>query len=339
MSVGQTVVVKADRFHGHLRIPALLLAVVLVAAACSSDEKSDSTDGSSEAAEGEATIGAPEVPEECSAEEGDEATGSLAEVEERGRPDAAAAENVGDEPVDVIEGEGEVVIDGGSVEVHYTIFNPKDGSELESSWDLGEPVMIPIADVFTEFGTSMTGMLVGGRRAFVVPATSIAGDPPPPESGLTAEDDLVFVVDLVSVSEESGGGTVETDEDALAAAEERGAPDVAAPEGDEDTAELIWIDDVIGDGAVVCPGDTVVAHYTGVEAVSGEEFDSSWERGEPIEFGLDGVIQGWTEGLVGMKVGGRRTLVIPADQAYGEEPTGGQPGGVLVFTVDLVGAG
>jgi peptidylprolyl isomerase len=100
---------------------------------------------------------------------------------------------------------------------------------------------------------------------------------------------------------------------------------------------LIWIDDVIGEGDVVCPGDSVLAHYTGIQASDGEEFDSSWERGEPIEFGLDGVIKGWTDGLVGMKVGGRRTLVIPADQAYGEEASGGGPSGVLVFTIDLVG--
>ncbi|MCB0951409.1 MAG: FKBP-type peptidyl-prolyl cis-trans isomerase, partial [Microthrixaceae bacterium] len=101
---------------------------------------------------------------------------------------------------------------------------------------------------------------------------------------------------------------------------------------------LIWIDDVVGDGDVVCPGDTVLAHYTGIQASDGEQFDSSWERGEPAEFGLDQVIPGWTEGLVGMKVGGRRTLVIPTDQAYGENAADqGRPEGVLVFTIDLIG--
>ncbi len=319
-------------------VPALLLSAVLVAGACSSDEKSSSE--ADVASAGEANTGAPAVPEECSADDAEETNGAQAEVEERGRPEVDVAADVADEPVVLVEGSGDEVIEGGSVEIHYTIFKPSDGSELESSWDAGEPAMIPLASVFPEFGTAMAGMKTGGRVAFSVPATVVAGDPPPPESGLAAEDTLVFVVDLVSVSEDAAGGTVETDEDALAAAEERGAPEVAAPEGDEDTTELIWIDDVVGDGQVVCPGDTVVAHYVGVTATDGEEFDSSWERGEPAEFSLDSVIPGWTDGLVGMKVGGRRTLVIPTEQAYGEDAAAqGSPEGVLVFTIDLVGVG
>lgn len=132
---------------------------------------------------------------------------------------------------------------------------------------------------------------------------------------------------------------VKADEEALAAVEERGAPDVTVPEGDEQPEDLIVIDEVVGDGDVVCPDATVLAHYTGVDISSGEQFDSSWEGGDPIEFPLNGVIKGWTNGLVGMKVGGRRTLVIPGDQAYGdgEDTEGGQPMGDLVFTIDLVG--
>ncbi|MEZ5238147.1 MAG: FKBP-type peptidyl-prolyl cis-trans isomerase [Microthrixaceae bacterium] len=266
----------------------------------------------------------------------------LAQIEERGQPDPAeVVAEVGDasEPVDLVEGTGEAVIPDGAVEVHYSVINPADSTELESSWAVGAPVPIPIAQVFPGFADAMDGMLVGGRRAFRVPAVDVVGDPPPEESGLTAEDDVVFVVDLVSVSESLPGApeSVEPDEDAAAAAEERGAPDVEVPEGDAETEQLIWIDDVVGEGDVVCPGDTVLAHYTGIQASDGEQFDSSWERGEPSEFSLDGVIQGWTEGLVGMKVGGRRTLVIPPDLAYGDESTGGSPSGVLVFTVDLIG--
>ena len=114
-------------------------------------------------------------------------------------------------------------------------------------------------------------------------------------------------------------------------------PTVSVPETAPETLEIVDITE--GTGDQVAAHDWVQVHYVGVSQSTGEEFDSSWERGEPIEFGLDGVIQGWTEGLVGMNVGGRRTLVIPADQAYGEETTGGQPAGVLVFTIDLVGVG
>ncbi len=100
---------------------------------------------------------------------------------------------------------------------------------------------------------------------------------------------------------------------------------------------LVITDDIEGTGAEVQPGDAVTVHYVGVAATSGEEFDSSWERGEPITFGLDQVIQGWGEGLVGMKEGGRRTLVIPAELGYGN--SGPAPGDALVFTVDLVSVG
>ncbi len=325
-----------------LRLLALLLAAVLVAGACSSDEGGNSDDTEQTDSEGEANDGgdgesAAGVPAECEVDEG-EGDSAAAEVEDRGAPDPSVAEEVsGDDPVDLIEGEGDEVNPGGTAEIHYVIINPADGSELESSWAMGQTVPVPVNQTFERFGQALEGMKVGGRRAFTVSASDAAGGAPPEETGIGADDDLVFVVDLVSVSDEVESSTAETDPDALAAAEERGAPDVAAPEGTVETEELVVIDDVVGDGQIVCPGDTVVAHYTGVTAVDSEQFDSSWDRGAPIDFSLDGVIQGWSDGLVGMKVGGRRTLVIPTQQAYDNEP--GQPEGVLVFTVDLVGVG
>ncbi len=326
--------------------------MVLVAGACSDDggESSVEGSGSGETSSGERNEGAPPVPEECSADDpadeegGDASSDALAEIEERGAPDAAeVVAEVGDgsEAVDLVAGEGDAVIEGGTTTVHYVIINPADNTQLESSWDIGEPVPIPLGQVFPEFAENVADMQVGGRRAFMVPASEIVGDTAEEETGISPDDDLVFVVDLVSVDEASdplAGGTVEADEDAQAAADDRGEPEMSVPEGDEETTELIWIDDVVGDGEVVCPGDTVLAHYTGIQASDGEQFDSSWERGEPSEFGLDQVIQGWTEGLVGMKVGGRRTLVIPSDMAYGDDAAAqGRPEGVLVFTVDMIG--
>jgi peptidylprolyl isomerase len=108
---------------------------------------------------------------------------------------------------------------------------------------------------------------------------------------------------------------------------------------DPEVSELEVIDVVEGSGAEVAAGATVTAHYSGVSASTGEEFDSSWSRGEAASFPLDGVIQGWSEGLVGMKEGGRRTLIIPSEMAYGQSPPPGSgiaPGETLVFTVDMV---
>jgi FKBP-type peptidyl-prolyl cis-trans isomerase len=93
-----------------------------------------------------------------------------------------------------------------------------------------------------------------------------------------------------------------------------------------------------GDGDVVKAGDTVTVDYTGAVAATGKVFQSSLDFGQPISFGLDGVIVGWKDGLVGMKVGGKRRLLIPADKAYGATPPEGSGIPVnadLVFDITL----
>ena len=89
------------------------------------------------------------------------------------------------------------------------------------------------------------------------------------------------------------------------------------------------------------PGQTVSVHYVGVAHSTGEEFDASWNRGAPFRFplGAGRVIGGWDQGVAGMKVGGRRKLVIPPHLGYGDRGAGGviKPGETLVFVVDLLG--
>ncbi|MGN6405384.1 FKBP-type peptidyl-prolyl cis-trans isomerase [Sinomonas sp.] len=121
---------------------------------------------------------------------------------------------------------------------------------------------------------------------------------------------------------------------------DRQKPEIEFPEGPVPT-ELKIIDLIEGDGREVAPGDTVSAHYVGVAWSSGEEFDSSWNRGAPLDFrvGVGQVIQGWDQGLLGMKLGGRRRLEIPSDLAYGSRGAGGAigPNESLIFVVDRVG--
>jgi peptidylprolyl isomerase len=111
-------------------------------------------------------------------------------------------------------------------------------------------------------------------------------------------------------------------------------PDTPAP------TELEVVDITVGDGTEATPGCTVAAHYVGVAHSSGEEFDASYDRGEPLSFrlGVGQVISGWDQGIAGMRVGGRRRLVIPPDFAYGERGAGSAiaPGETLIFVVDLV---
>jgi peptidylprolyl isomerase len=114
-------------------------------------------------------------------------------------------------------------------------------------------------------------------------------------------------------------------------------PAVEFPGGQPPT-ELQINDLVVGEGAEAKPGATVDVHYVGVEFESGEEFDASYNRGQSIEFPLQGLIQGWQDGIPGMRVGGRRQLIVPPAQAYG--PAGGGhrlSGKTLVFVIDLLG--
>ena len=116
-------------------------------------------------------------------------------------------------------------------------------------------------------------------------------------------------------------------------------PEIELPEGGAPD-ELVIEDITVGDGAEATPGSTVAAHYVGVALSTGEEFDASWNRGEPLSFpvGTGRVIRGWDEGIVGMKVGGRRKLTIPPALGYGARGAGGVigPNETLIFVVDLV---
>ncbi|MCI2237716.1 FKBP-type peptidyl-prolyl cis-trans isomerase [Paenibacillus sp. TRM 82003] len=121
---------------------------------------------------------------------------------------------------------------------------------------------------------------------------------------------------------------------------ERTKPEVDFPGGEPPT-ELQITDDIVGDGPEAVPGSTVSAHYVGVAFSTGEEFDASWNRGQPLDFplGRGMVIAGWDQGIAGMRVGGRRTLVIPPHLGYGDRGAGAviKPGETLIFVVDLVG--
>jgi FKBP-type peptidyl-prolyl cis-trans isomerase len=102
--------------------------------------------------------------------------------------------------------------------------------------------------------------------------------------------------------------------------------------------DLEIIDIEPGNGATVEPGATITAHYTGALVTNGTIFQSSHDFGKPITFGLNQVIDGWTKGVPGMKVGGKRRLVIPAQQAYGaNSPSPDIPANAdLVFDIELV---
>lgn len=145
---------------------------------------------------------------------------------------------------------------------------------------------------------------------------------------------LVVAVAIILIAGSGGGGAsgdISTD------LSEK--PNIEAS-SDPPPTELQTDDIVEGDGAEAKTGDMLSVQYVGADYTTGVEFDSSWDRGQPFDFqlGSGSVIPGWDQGLVGMKVGGRRKLVIPPEMAYGAQgqPPSIGPNATLTFVIDLL---
>ncbi|MCE2924246.1 MAG: FKBP-type peptidyl-prolyl cis-trans isomerase [Phycisphaeraceae bacterium] len=210
---------------------------------------------------------------------------------------------------DVIVGDGPGVPVGGAVVAHYRGTLKDGGAEFDSSHKRGEPAVFPLAGVIKGWQEGVPGMQRGGKRRLTIPAAAGYGSRSIPGPGgkalIPANSDLVFEIEIVNF--------------------------------------LIIEEIKVGTGKVV-PTDmyqpaTVEVHYVGTLKDSGKKFDSSIDRDEPIEFALDEVIPGWTYGVPGMRVGGKRRLTIPWQMAYGAD---GSPPDIpgkadLVFEIELLG--
>jgi len=156
--------------------------------------------------------------------------------------------------------------------------------------------------------------------------------------GLLVAGGILAVVVIVILVSRGGGSGGET----TSVADTGPKPTVEVPKGPAPT-HLVVRDLKTGDGAEAKSGDRVSVQYVGVLYSDGKQFDSSFDRGQPFSFQLGGgqVIPGWDQGVAGMKVGGRRELIIPPDLGYGAQ---GQPptipaNATLVFVIDLVSVG
>ncbi len=227
---------------------------------------------------------------------------------------------------DLVEGTGAVVAAHDWVRVDYVGVALSTGEEFDSSYDR-EPVEFSLDGVVVGWSEGLLGMREGGRRHLVIPADMAYGDQPPAGSNIAPGETLVFVVDLLEVT--------------VAYADK---PTVEMPE--TAPTELVVEDIEIGDGAEVSsaePGTMLTVQYVGVSLDSGEVFDSTWDSGNrPATFDITQVIPGWSDGLIGMREGGRRRLIIPPELGYGDTPPAGSaiaPGDTLVFVVDLLEVG
>ena len=181
------------------------------------------------------------------------------------------------------------------------------------------------------------------RRLLAALATSVlllaaCGDSA--DTADTGDNDVDAATSAEPTSCPAAPTTVEAPEDATTDLMTK--PEITIPDNPPPTT--LQVSDIVeGDGELACSGEPITVQYVGVTYATGKQFDASWDRGEPFSFQLGGgqVIQGWDQGLVGMRQGGRRQLVIPPDLGYGEQGAGPDipPGATLVFVVDLVGVG
>lgn len=238
----------------------------------------------------------------------------------------------------VNDGDGEEIETGQLVSINYTVVSGTDQSPLYSTYELGTPEEIALTDgaIDPVLQDLLVGNHVGAQLLYgaLDPATA-------DESG--AMETYVMAITVESVAEvlERAEGT--TVEPAAGLPEvtldDTGAPSVAIPEGDPSGEFEVQVL-IEGDGPEVADSQSITAHYTGW-LWDGEPFDSSWEAGAPRTFSLapGSVITGWTEGLVGQKVGSQVLLVVPPDRGYGAEGNGPIPGdSTLVFVVDILAA-
>jgi len=234
-------------------------------------------------------------------------------------------------------GDGPVVEEGQLVSFDFVMIDGTDGSELQSSYGTDQPspsVLLSSSQILPVVSQAMVGQPVGTR---VLAATDQAGQ--------TAGVWTLFFFEIRSATtplSEPSGTTVTPPDGLPTVTVTDGTPSITMPGGDA-PAELVVQPLVKGDGAVVAAGQTIVVNYVGAIWASGTVFDSSFERGAPVDFviGQQQVIAGWDEGLVGQTVGSRVLLVIPPDKGYGS--AGNSQAGIsatdtLVFVVDILAA-
>jgi len=226
---------------------------------------------------------------------------------------------------DVKEGTGDPCPPGAKVTIHYTGWLT-DGTVFDSSKDKGAPATFELGGLIRGWQEGIPGMKPGGIRKLVIAPDKGYGKQQ--KGKIPADSTLIFEVELIAVVPGPKPPPVTLSDGTPPGGEDAGLKDIGGG--------LKIRDLKVGTGTEIQPGGKVKVHYTGW-LTNGTVFDSSVARGEPITFGLDGVVKGWQEGIPGMKVGGVRKLVIPPEKAYGSQSKEKIPANsTLVFEVELL---
>lgn len=230
------------------------------------------------------------------------------------------------------DGDGEDVNEGDIALVQTAIVDPESGEVTAENFTQGAEAVF-LNDTLKEGNDVLYDMLdqnkVGAQISFFMPGAQM---------GEGAADQLmVFQIADVRPAQAEGESVDVTDESlpAVTLDGDSGEPTIEKPEGDA-PEDLVVQPLIEGDGEEVGEGDHVTVQYKGVKWSDGEEFDSSWSRGEPSGFPLSGVVAGWSEGLQGQKVGSQVLIVVPPSKGYGDSDGHELQEETLVFVVDIL---
>ncbi len=229
------------------------------------------------------------------------------------------------------------------------IWSGKTSKLAESTFASKSPALFS-GQLLPGLETALQGKKMGSRVLAVIPPAQGYGKTGNSQAGVTANDTLVFVVDMIKEfannasasgsKVSSGGGSLPS-----VTAKAGAAPTITIPKSAKPPSGLVTKTLIKGSGPAVTKGQTVVSQYVGVIWRTGKVFDSSWSRAQPFGFTIDAtpsqVITGWDKGLIGQTVGSRVLLIVPPADGYGK--TGSSQAGIkgtdtLVFVVDILGA-
>ena len=318
-----------------LLVPALALLLPALAA-CGSEDDDQATDPSSTSTTAEEVDGV-----SFEGEVGESLTVDFsAEIEKPAETEIST----------VVEGDGEEIEDGDTVVTYLYVANGTSQEQVYSDYDNGAPQSLPNADPAPQIYLDiMDGATYGSRVVAITTAEAIFGDQVEGNAlGLTEDDAVVLVADLVEEEAVAPEPTSDTAEDADPASqptvvEEGGKPvgldfeGVEEPELDAPVQRLVLEE---GDGPAVKTSDTLTVDYLGAVYDADAPFDESYSRGEPLVSPLSGLIPGWSIGLEGVPVGSRVLLQIPPAFGYGAQgsPPAIPGNATLWFLIDVIEA-
>jgi peptidylprolyl isomerase len=255
----------------------------------------------------------------------------------------------------LVQGNGQVLANGESAVVNYTVYNWSQNKQLSttyasSSQPVSEPQSLQIgsSSSLPAWSTALTGAKVGSRVEVVSPPADAFGTAGNSQAGVGPTDVLVSVLDVVASSPANADitGTMGAQSDAslpkVTGDPGSGNPTVQIPKGAKPPTGLVANVLIQGHGAAIAKGQTLLMQYTGVDWNTGKTFDSSFTRKTAFTaaIGEGAVIPGWDQGLVGKHVGDRVLLVIPPELGYGPSGGSAQAGigkdDTLVFVVDII---